>query len=172
MFNINEYLGPLTTSIISSQEGGKQRRRGILRLIGMISAYLFLLGVLLLDIIGPLTKKSEVKEKLQSNGGLFGVFVSFSIVSPLIIFLIMYITEDMKGPMLRKKIGGFMFGFAVAFLLHYSVTMAALIYSGADSDFDTPEKITFYLRITFLFLGMAFSIGSILTARYKPKGEE
>lgn len=135
--------------IASSQNGGKYGASAIKKL----GVYLLLLSAFVFDIVGPLTE-TKAQEKFKANRELFTAFTIFSVIIPLLIIYFIWISNG-QNPSKKK---GTVIAIIIFLLLQFATTIAALVYSGAFGEENVKIRALFYLRISFLYIGMIWSV--------------
>ena len=161
MFSISEYNNLLNPFNISDIVGGKKGNR-VMAAIKSMSIYLMVSLILIFELLEPLTT-DDAFNRLNENQGVKTSFVIMSFIAPLIVLLMMYSFNIFDGEQKRKSVMLFMSVSIILLLLHFSLTIAALVIGEAYSDEKDSEKRAkkmgfLYTKVILLFAGQGFAL--------------
>ena len=173
MFSISEYNNLIksfnTNDIDTSDIDGGGKGRQLLNAVKTMSMYLTISLILTFELLEPLTT-DESFNKLKQNLGVQMSFGFISIIAPVIVLLMMYFYNLLESDKKRKSIS-LMMGVSIVFLLlHFSLTIAALVIGDAygdetDSDKRAKKRGFLYTKVIGLFIAQGFSIWTIFSTK-------
>lgn len=147
MFYINDYNNYIN-SLSSSQSGGAKGSAVKKTLTGLLT-YFFLLIVLTLEIVEPLSDKSA-RSRLKSNQVASTFFFLFTFLSPLMTFGILWAFDAINKK--QSKIWGFIIILTIFNLFQCISTIVALVYSKPELSKTSMGYL--YSKISLIFLAI------------------
>ena len=166
MFSISEYNNLLNPFNISDINGGAKGRQ-LMTAIKSMSIYLMISLILIFELLEPLTTDDSFN-KLKASQGVQMTFGIMSVITPLVVLIMMYFFNMLNDNQKKKSITFMMFVSIILLLLHFSLTIAALVIGEAYSDEKDSEKRAkkrgfLYTKVIGLFIGQGFALWSGFT---------